>query len=106
MFNNVVCQADKKVSCQPATKVQIHGKTKLKAPCVTTASFKTQAVCSFSPPLWNLGATCIKNTVHNDKHPQCSDAAGHKAAIATIDKVCRLPREGEDKLCSRLGMVY
>ena len=38
MFNIAVCQAEKKVSCQPATKVQIHGKTKLKAPCVTTAS--------------------------------------------------------------------
>ena len=100
MFNIVACQADKRVTCEPSKKKAI------KAPCKTTATFKARAVCSFTPALWNLGATCIVNHVHKDKYPQCPDGALHKPAIQAIKSACRAPKKSDNQLCSRLGMVY
>jgi ferredoxin len=75
--------------------------------CKTTSNLKAQALCPFSPELWNLGATCISNHVHGDKHPQCPDGASAKV-IATIKTLCRKAdsRGGDDQKCSRLGMSY
>ena len=100
LFSMVVCQADKRVTCEP-TKT---GESR----CTTSATFEAKAVCPFDVDVWNLGATCIANTVHGDKHAQCSDDAGAKKAIEAATKKCRRADDaGEDGLlCQRLGLTY
>ena len=76
--------------------------------CTTSATFEAKAVCPFDVDVWNLGATCIANTVHGDKHAQCSDDAGAQKAIEAATKKCRRADDaGEDGLlCQRLGLTY
>jgi hypothetical protein len=85
MFDLVVCQADKQVACDPS---EAGGSIKQKSAnaCRVKATFVAQTVCTFSPELWNLGGTCIKNHVHGDKHPQCADDADKKL-------ICSLRKE-------------
>jgi hypothetical protein len=73
--------------------------------CKTTSTLKAQALCPFSPELWNLGATCISNHVHGDTHPQCPDGTSAKD-IASIKAQCRKAKTSDDNKCSRLGMSY
>ena len=105
LFDLVVCQADKRVVCDP---------TKQSSKCRLEAEFTAQAVCRFSPELWNLGATCIKNHVHTDKHPQCADGASHKlidringdTQTTTTPGLCRKATLADSKFCQTLAIVY
>ena len=66
-FKIVVCQADKRVVCEPGSNnAQV---------CTSKATFMAVAKCKFTSDLWNLGATCIANHVLGDKHPQCPFSA-------------------------------
>ena len=73
--------------------------------CKTTSTLKAQALCPFSPELWNLGATCITNHVHGEKYPICPEGAD-PLAIASIKTKCRKAKASDDQKCSRLGMSY
>jgi len=73
--------------------------------CKTTSNLKAQALCPFSPELWNLGSTCITNHVHGEKHPICPEGAD-PLAIASIKTKCRKAKASDDQKCSRLGMAY
>jgi len=97
MYDIVTCQADKQVICDPAGESE--------SSCRMESSYKAQAVCSFSPEIWNLGATCITNHVEGEKYPQCPDGTSAKS-IASIKANCKEASEGDDVKCSRLGMSY
>jgi len=73
--------------------------------CKSTSTLKPQALCPFSPELWNLGATCISNHVHKAPHPQCPYAAD-KNLIESIKKKCRKAKLSDEHKCSRLAMSY
>ena len=82
MFDIVVCQADKRIVCS-AVK---NGKSK----CKTWKKVVPVAHCEFMPDLWNLGGTCIANTIWNSLHPQCPEKMTVTRDI--IKKRCRKPR--------------
>jgi len=100
MYDIVTCQADKQVICDPGGGGGESGSS-----CEMSSTFKAQAVCSFSPELWNLGATCITNHVEDEKYPQCPDGVSEKI-VASIKSKCREASEEDVQKCSRLGMSY
>jgi len=77
LFNMVVCQADKKIICDPSSKNTSYA-------CSGGGTFKAVAVCNFLPSLWNLGPTCLANIVHHDKYPNCAATASPEL-IASIN---------------------
>jgi len=104
MYDMVVCQADKRVLCDP--KMGNGGN------CQTTSKIKPIAVCKFSSKVWNLGGTCIANHLYEHDMPQCPEDAP-LSAISLIGKTCRQPAKKsaaeafkEDALCERLGMSF
>ena len=107
LFNMVVCQADKRVICAPHANSTL-AKAGATGQCNSTATFKPRALCSFDVDVWNLGPTCIANTVHGDKHAQCTDDVGAMKALSEVKTKCTKP-EGENNMqkhCQRLGMTF
>ena len=100
------CDASQITSQETFTILEVKSTISSKAnSCKSTSTLKPQALCPFSPELWNLGATCISNHVHKDSHPQCPDAADAKV-IASIKKKCRKAKPSDENKCSRLAMSY
>jgi len=104
MYDMVVCQAHKKVVCNP--------KTGNNGSCTTTAEIKPVAVCKFSSEVWNLGGTCIANRLHQNSSPQCPTEA-KVSTLAKVKKICRMPAANggseaakEAAMCERLGMSF
>lgn len=96
MYDMIVCQADKRVICDPQNG---------QMSCRATSSFKAQARCTFKNSIWSLGPTCVAHHVTQEPHPQCPDGVD-TALIKNITQTCSPTVEKEDKLCSRLGMTF
>jgi len=119
MYDIVTCQAEKRVICEPikASQEELSNNNTNNTnnttstisskgnSCKSTSTLEAQALCPFSPELWNLGATCISNNVHKDSHPQCPYAADAKV-IASIKTKCRKAEPSDEHKCSRLAMSY
>ena len=112
LFDMVVCQADKRVVCDPVLNGTVptggfhcHGG----GPNSPMTKLKAVAWCPFSPQLWNLGGTCIANHVHGDAHPQCAGKCGMAAPEDLAGKInsrCRRATPNDNKYCLRMGMTF
>merc|ERR1711904_505405 len=66
-FGILVCQANKQVSCKPASA------TSNKTTCDVDKQVTAVALCKrYSVDLWNMGPTCIAHATQRKKHPHCS----------------------------------
>jgi len=105
----VVCQSDKRVTCDPK-KPNALGHI-----CQVQKSITASAICKFDSDLWNLGGTCLSNHVHALKTKICPPASSE--VITRIQKMCRKPKacgkkscskeaKSEGALCSPLALTY
>merc|ERR1712080_434633 len=81
LFDILVCQADKRVVCDPRTYAT--------RTCRTKSESKAIARCDFSNALWLQGPTCIAGHVHGLPVKPC-DITLHKNTGELIKKTnCR-----------------
>ena len=110
---NVWMQADKRISCAPAASGASQG-------CSQKKSVNAIVVCDFCADLWNLGGTCIKNTLDNATLSGCPKSDIDQKmkiindAIALVGVkgpngkkgMCRIPEKAEQRHCTMLAMSF
>jgi hypothetical protein len=100
LYDMVVCQADKRVICDPLRK-QKHTK------CRTDTTTKATARCPFDVAVWNLGPTCIASNVLKLKGTRCHGPTANANIMRLLAKSkCREATRKDHKQCSRLAMSY
>jgi hypothetical protein len=106
LYDMVVCQADKRVICDPSATNATS--------CSTHSSVKAVARCNFQADAWDLGGTCIASYIHNlpgSACALCSDAndspesAGNECPVL-VNAQCSMPQASDHAQCKRLAISY
>lgn len=103
LYNMVVCQAEKRVSCSPPED----GSVELVGACTTKKWVETIVRCDFTLEVWNAGATCIEDTLNNATEPACVGVS--PAIIQAISKTCETVVAQDQKtsaLCSQQALMF
>jgi len=96
-FDIVVCQVDHRIVCEPWRK----GSKQSASPCKTEKWVKPVArYIDFDADVWNVGATCIANHAHKEKHMNCPELT---AATTKKLQKSRKATEADSAACGPLA---
>lgn len=110
LYDMVVCQADKRVICDPVNQTSTSNTTS----CQTSSTVKAVARCDFLADTWNLGGSCIASYIHQLPGSVCALCNGTTTSNEVNDDMCtlldnaqcRMPQTADNEQCKRLAMSF
>lgn len=99
LYMLAVCQSEKQVFCKPPTS---HASIS----CEVERTVKPTVICTFDEEIWNLGGTCISDTLYDLPLKQCPKSVRANAAVKKINTSCRKALARDVQVCSTLALSF